>query len=83
MLLPPVAMPRYRVISSLIHRSAHKVNSPNFVRESFGALLQMLSGLPESEREAVGEEIEEEIRRFEGPDGFEGPYEMIVGAGIK
>ena len=43
----------------------------------------MLSGLPESEREAVGEEIEEEIRRFEGPDGFEGPYEMIVGAGIK
>jgi hypothetical protein len=40
----------------------------------------MLSGLPESEPEAVGEEIEEELRRFEGPDGFEGPCEMIVGA---
>jgi hypothetical protein len=53
-----------------------KVNSPNFARESFGALHQMLSGLPESE-------LEEELRRFEGPDGFEGPYEMIVGAGIK
>ena len=37
----------------------------------------MPSGLPESELEAVGEEIEEELRRFEGP------YEMIVGAGIK
>ena len=43
----------------------------------------MLSGLPESERKAVWEEIEEELRRFEDPDGFEGPCEMIVGAGVK
>jgi ubiquinone/menaquinone biosynthesis C-methylase UbiE len=54
-----------------------------FERESFGALHQMLSGLPESERGAVWEEIEEELRQFEGADGFEGPCEMIVGAGIK
>jgi ubiquinone/menaquinone biosynthesis C-methylase UbiE len=54
-----------------------------FERESFGALHQMLSGLPESERGAVWEEIEEELRRFEGPDGFEGPCEMLVGAGVK
>ena len=54
-----------------------------FERESFGALHQMLSGLPESERGAVWEEIEEELRQFEGAEGFEGPCEMIVGAGIK
>ena len=54
-----------------------------FERESFGALHQMLSGLPESERGAVWEEIEEELRKFEGPDGFEGPCEMVVGAGVK
>jgi ubiquinone/menaquinone biosynthesis C-methylase UbiE len=54
-----------------------------FERESFGALHQMLSGLPESERGAVWEEIEEELRQFEGPDGFEGPCEMVVGAGVK
>ncbi len=54
-----------------------------FERESFGALHQMLSGLPESERGAVWEEIEEELRQFEGPDGFEGPCEMIVGTGVK
>jgi ubiquinone/menaquinone biosynthesis C-methylase UbiE len=54
-----------------------------FERESFGALHQMLSGLPESERGAVWEEIEEELRRFEGPDGFEGPCELVVGAGVK
>jgi ubiquinone/menaquinone biosynthesis C-methylase UbiE len=54
-----------------------------FERESFGALHQMLSGLPESERGAVWEEIEEELRQFEGADGFEGPCEMVVGAGGK
>jgi SAM-dependent methyltransferase len=54
-----------------------------FERESFGALHQMLSGLPESERGAVWEEIEEELRQFEGADGFEGPCEMVVGAGVK
>jgi ubiquinone/menaquinone biosynthesis C-methylase UbiE len=54
-----------------------------FERESFGALHQMLSGLPESERGTVWQEIEEELRQFEGPDGFEGPCEMVVGAGVK
>ena len=54
-----------------------------FERESFGALHQMLSGLPESERGAVWEEIEEELGQFEGADGFEGPCEMVVGAGVK
>jgi ubiquinone/menaquinone biosynthesis C-methylase UbiE len=54
-----------------------------FERESFGALHQMLSGLPESERGAVWEEIGQELRQFEGAEGFEGPCEMVVGAGVK
>ena len=54
-----------------------------FKRESFGALHQMLSGLAESERGAVWEEIEAELRQFEGVDGFEGPCEMVVGTGVK
>jgi SAM-dependent methyltransferase len=54
-----------------------------FERESFGALHQMMSGLPETERESVWEEIERGLGRFEGPDGFEGPCEMLVGAGTK
>ncbi len=36
-----------------------------FERESFGALHQMLSGLPEPGRGAVWEEIEEELCQFE------------------
>lgn len=54
-----------------------------FERESFGALHQMLSGLGESEREAAWEEIHQQLREFEGPEGFEGPCELIIGVGVK
>jgi SAM-dependent methyltransferase len=49
-----------------------------FERESFGALHQMLAGLPEAEREAAWTEIATELGRFDGPDGFTGPCEMLV-----
>ncbi len=54
-----------------------------FEQESFGALHQMLSGLDESARAEAWDEIETELRRFEGPGGFAGPCEMIVAAGTK
>jgi hypothetical protein len=41
----------------------------------------MLAGLAESEREAVWAAIEAELRQFEGPAGFEGPCELLVGSG--
>jgi SAM-dependent methyltransferase len=50
-------------------------------RESFGALHQMLAGLAEAEREATWAEIELALREFEGPAGFAGPCELLVGAG--
>jgi SAM-dependent methyltransferase len=50
-------------------------------RESFGALHQMLAGLAEDERADTWREIEEALRSFEGPDGFAGPCELLVGAG--
>ena len=54
-----------------------------FERESFGALHQMLGGLDEAGREAAWAEIESELARFEGPDGFEGPCELLVAAGTR
>lgn len=54
-----------------------------FEQESFGALHQMLAGLDEAGRDAAWAEIESELRRFEGPDGFEGPCELLVGVGVK
>lgn len=54
-----------------------------FERESFGALHQMLAGLPEGERRDVWDEIARELRQFEGPGGFAGPCELIVGVGVR
>ena len=64
-------------------RLASAAECVHFERESFGALHQMLSGLSQEEREAAWEEIQRELSAFEGPDGFEGPCELIVAAGIK
>ena len=54
-----------------------------FERESFGALHQMLAGLPEPDREATWTEIGEALRQFEGLDGFVGPCEMLVIGGTR
>lgn len=54
-----------------------------FERESFGALHQMLAGLAEPDRAAAWDEIGRELARFDGPDGFVGPCEMLVVSGRK
>jgi hypothetical protein len=54
-----------------------------FERESFGALHQMLSGLPEPGREAAWAEVGEALRQFEDPAGFTGPCRLLVGAGTR
>ncbi len=73
---------RTKIVPSPLHLPS-AAECVRFERESFGALHQMLSGLPEPERGTVWEEIEEELRQFEGADGFEGPCEMVVGVGVK
>jgi SAM-dependent methyltransferase len=54
-----------------------------FERESFGALNQMLAGLPGAEQEAAWKEIEQELGAFQGDAGFEAGAELIVGAGTR
>jgi len=54
-----------------------------FEKESFGALHQMLSSLSDAEKEAVWQEIEQELKSFETDKGFNGPCEMIVAVGDK
>jgi len=46
-------------------------------------LHQMLAGIPEDERASVWDEIEQELSQFENEDGFAGPCELIVAAGVK
>lgn len=71
-----------RVVPSPLHLPSAAA-CVRFERESFGALHQMLGGLSAAERAETWDEIERELRQFEGPDGFAGPCEMIVGVGVK
>lgn len=54
-----------------------------FEKESFGALHQMLAGLDQAGKDAAWEEISLELAKFQTPQGFVGPCEMMVGVGTK
>jgi SAM-dependent methyltransferase len=79
--------------AGFINVKTERVNSPlelstakecvKFEKESFGALHQMLSSLPDSEKESVWQEIETELQKFESDNGFQGPCEMVVAVGEK
>jgi len=49
-----------------------------FERESFGALHQMLAKLDDRAKESAWDEIERQLRAYEGQDGFVGPCELLV-----
>lgn len=71
-----------RVVGSPL-RTLSAAECVRFERESFGALHQMLSNLSDEERQAARVEIEQELRQFEGPDGVEGPCELITAVGVR
>jgi len=64
------------VDAPLVLRSAEECL--RFERESFGALHQMLSGVPAEEREDVWAEVLDALRAFVTPAGFVGPCELLV-----
>ena len=64
-------------------RMASAAECVQFERDSFGALHQMLGGLPEDERPAVWDEIATSLAQYETDDGFVGPCELLVVTGTK
>jgi SAM-dependent methyltransferase len=64
-------------------RMATSADCLRFERESFGALHQMLAGLPADEREAAWAEVGDALAEYDGPDGFTGPCEMLVVSGTR
>jgi SAM-dependent methyltransferase len=64
-------------------RMASASECVRFEQESFGALHQMLAALSGSDRESIWKEIERELKKFEGPGGFTGPCELVLGVGTK
>ena len=74
------------VTSQVMHtplRLASAAECVHFERESFGALQQMLAGLPGADQDAAWNEIEHELGAFQTDNGFAAGAELIVGAGTK
>jgi SAM-dependent methyltransferase len=61
-------------------RLADAAECVRFERESYGALQELLAGVSEAEREATWQEVHQALTHLEGPDGFESPCELLVGA---
>jgi len=53
------------------------------MRNGAGEMRELMNRLNETEREKAWVEIEEQLRRFEGPNGLEVPGEVLVGVGMK
>ena len=65
------------------HRAASAAEYVRVAREAFGGFNAMMADLPPQERESVWNEVEDSMRSFESPGGFEVPGECLVGAATK
>jgi SAM-dependent methyltransferase len=65
------------------HRAATAAEYVQVAREAFGGFNAMMAQLPREERESVWNEVEDSLRSFESPDGFEAPGECLVVAAAK
>lgn len=70
---------RTRVVQAPLHL-ADTAECVRFERESYGALQEMLAGVSDAEREATWQEVHQALAHLEGPQGFESPCELLVGA---
>jgi hypothetical protein len=53
------------------------------MEDSFPGLHRIMDQLSEADRERAMKEIEQELNRFEGANGFEAPGEVLIGVGTK
>ena len=53
------------------------------MRNSASNVSDLMSRLNDAERELAWTEIEQQLRQFEGPNGFEAPGEVLIGVGTK
>ena len=53
------------------------------MQNSVGDTRELMNRLNEAQRERAWVEIEEQLSRFEGPNGLEVPGEVLIGVGTK
>jgi SAM-dependent methyltransferase len=68
---------------SVPHGAVTAAEYVRVAREAFGGFNAMMAHLPSSERESVWNEVEQAMRAFESPAGFEVPGECLVGAAAR
>ncbi|MBA2451399.1 MAG: methyltransferase domain-containing protein [Chloroflexi bacterium] len=68
---------------TITRRAASAVEAVTRLKDSLLIVRELLAPLDAAEREAVWAEIERELRRFEGPDGFAVSGEALIGVGTK
>jgi SAM-dependent methyltransferase len=67
----------------LLRRFPSAADAIGNMRKGAGDNRELMTRLNEADRELAWTEIEEKFRRFEGPNGFEIPGEVLIGAGTK
>ena len=65
------------------HAIASAADYVRVTREAFGGFNAMMAHLPAGERESAWKEVEEAMRSFESPAGFDAPGECLVGAATR
>ena len=53
------------------------------MRNSASDVSELMSRLNDADRELAWPEIEQQLRQFEGPNGFEAPGEVLIATGTK
>jgi hypothetical protein len=53
------------------------------MRNSASDVSELMSRLNDADRKLAWAEIEQQLRQFEGPNGFEAPGEVLIGVGAK
>ena len=76
------ANPEVRAVPAPLRMSS-AAEYMRLAREAFGAFNAMMAHLPAQQRESVWDEVEDSMRGFESPGGFEVPGECLVGAASK
>jgi hypothetical protein len=64
-------------------RSPSAVAAVGNMRKGAGDAWEIMNRLNEADRERAWAEIGEQFKRFEGPNGFEIPGEVLIGVGTK
>ena len=64
-------------------RSPSAADAIRSMRNNAVDLRELMSRLNDADRELAWAEIEQQLRQFEGPNGFEAPGEMLIGVGTK